>query len=74
MLDRSTKQSFPQDSRPGSSNLNLSFLRAQQKFCVNEMKEKCLTFCFLKLKAKVSSNHGGEGDFPVEKLGFFFQS
>ena len=34
------------------------------------MKEKSVTFCFLKLKAKEKSkfprNHRGEGDFSVE--------
>ena len=45
------------------------------------MKEKCFTFCFLKLKAKenprkkqISPKLSGEGDFFVENLGLFFQS
>ena len=59
---------------PGSTNLNFSFSGAQQKFCVKEMKEKCVTFCFYKLKAKVSLKLLIVGDFSVLKLGLFFQS
>ena len=38
---------------PGSSNL-----KAQQNsnFCVKEMKEKSVTFCFLKLETKEEAN------------------
>ena len=43
-------------------------------FCVKKMKEKCVTFCFIKLHAKVSPKSSGEGDFSVQKLGLFFQS
>ena len=45
---------------PGSSNINLSFSRGQQKACVKKMKEKCVTFCFIKLNAKVSPKLSGE--------------
>ena len=45
---------------PGSSNINLSFSRGQQKACVKKMKEKCVTFCFIKLNAKVSPKWSGE--------------
>ena len=42
------------------------------------MKEKSITFRFLKLKAKEKANFsniiGGECDFSVKKLGLFFQS
>ena len=41
------------------------------------MKEKSITFCFLKLKAKEKANFSkiiGEGDFSVENLGLFLQS
>ena len=41
------------------------------------MKEKCVTFSFLKLKAKkkqISPKSSGEGDFSVENLGLFFKS
>ena len=57
----------------GSSNL-----KVQHKVCVKEMKEKYVTLCFLKLKAKekanFSKNHRGKGDFSVKNLGHFFQS
>ena len=37
---------------PGSSNLNLSFSGVQkEKFFVKKMKEKRVTFCFIKLNA-----------------------
>ena len=39
---------------PGSSNLNSSFSGTQKKFCVKSMKEEYVTFCFIKLNAKVS--------------------
>ena len=39
---------------PGSSNLNSSFSGTQKKFCVKNMKEKYVTFCFIKLNAKAS--------------------
>ena len=42
------------------------------------MKEKSVTFCFLKLKAKGKSkflqNYRGEGEFSLENSGLFFQS
>ena len=46
---------------PGSSNLNLSFSGAQQTFWVRGMKEKCVIFCFPKLKSNVSAKSSGEG-------------
>ena len=60
----------------GSSNLNLSFSGAQKKkFCVRKMKEKCVTFCFIKLNAdRFLQNHRGKGDFSLQELGLFFQS
>ena len=45
---------------PGSSNLNLSFSGGQQKVSVKKIKEKCVTFCFIKLNAKVSPKLSGE--------------
>ena len=30
-------------------------------FCVKKMKEKCVTFCFVKLNAKVFPKSSGEG-------------
>ena len=45
---------------PGSGNLNLSFLAGQQKICVKKIKEKSVTFCFIKLNAKVSPRLSGE--------------
>ena len=45
----------------GSSNLNLSFSGAQQKFCVKKMKGKCVTFCFTKFDTQVSPKSWGEG-------------
>ena len=62
---------------PGSSNP-----KAQQNsnFCVKEMKEKSVTFCFLKLKTKEEANIPkiikGRGNFcgefrsPLSKLMF----
>ena len=44
---------------PGSSNLDLSF--QGQKFYVKKMKEKCITFCFIKFNAKVSPKSSVEG-------------
>ena len=38
----------------GISNLNLIF-------CVKKMKEKCVTFCFIKLNAKISPKSWGKG-------------
>ena len=39
------------------------------------MKEKCVTFSFIKLTAnKFLQNYWGKGDFSVQKLGLFFQS
>ena len=46
---------------PGSSNLNLSFSGAQQKFFAREMKEKGVRFCFLKLKGKISPKSSRAG-------------
>ena len=37
-----------------SRNLSLSFLGAQEKICVKRMKEKFITFIFIKFNAKVS--------------------
>ena len=52
--------------------------RHRIKFCVKDRKEKSVTFCFLKLKAKEKANFskiiGGECEFSVENLGRFFQS
>ena len=59
---------------PGSSNLNSSFSGTQKKFCVKNIKEKYVTFCFIKLNAKVSPKLSWKGDFSVQKLGLFFQS
>ena len=46
-------------------------------FYVRNMKEKSVTFFFLKLKAKEKANFskiiGGEGDFSVKNLGLLFQ-
>ena len=42
------------------------------------MKEKSVTFCFLKLKAREKANFykifGEEGTFSVENVGPFFQN
>ena len=58
-----------------SSNLNLTFFQGHsKKFCVKKMKEKCVTFCFIKLNAKIPPKSLGEGDFSVQTLGLFFQS
>ena len=57
---------------PGSISL-----KAQHKVFVKEMKEKSVTFCFLKLKVKEIENISkiiGKGCFSVENLGLFFQS
>ena len=58
---------------PGSSNL-----KAQDtKFRVKEIKEKSVTFCFPKVKAKEKANFSKSsdyGDFSVEILGHVFQS
>ena len=43
----------------GSSNLN--FKGHSKKFCVKKMKEKWVTFCFIKLNAKASPKSSGEG-------------
>ena len=47
---------------PGSSNL-----KAQQNFCVKEMKEKSVTFCSFELKTKEIANFSkiieGKGGF-----------
>ena len=43
----------------GSNNLNLSFSGAHLKD-VKKMKEKCVTFCFIKLNAKASPKSSGE--------------
>ena len=48
---------------PGSANLNLSVSEAQQRFCVRQIKEKCVTFYFYKSKAKVSLKLLGGGWF-----------
>ena len=44
-------------------------------FVLKKMKEKCVTFSFIKLTAnKFLQNYWGKGDFSVQKLGLFFQS
>ena len=57
----------------GSSNLNFRFQGKQQKFCVKKMKDKSVTFCFIKFDAKVSLKSKDKGDFSVQKLGLFLQ-
>ena len=63
-------------SRRDSSNLNLSFSGGTEKSVfVKNMKEKCVTFCFIILNAnRFLQNHWGKGDISVQKLGLFFQS
>ena len=61
---------------PGSSNLNLSFSGGtEKKFFIKKMKEKWVTFCFIKVNAnRFLQNHRGKGDVSVQKLGLFLQS
>ena len=40
---------------------NSVFQRHNKWFCVKKMKEQCVTFCFIKLNAKVSPKSSGEG-------------
>ena len=51
---------------------------AQHKFYVKDMKEKSVTFCFLKLKPKEKGNFSKiierKGDFSVENLDLCFHS
>ena len=56
---------------PGSSNLNLSILAAQQKFCVKKTKEKYIKFCFIKLNANVSPKSLAEGGLLCGKFRSF---
>ena len=46
---------------PGSSNLNLSFSGARQKVLCKKMKEKCVTFCFIKFNGKIAPKSSVEG-------------
>ena len=46
---------------PSSSNLNLTFSGHIKRFGVTKIKEKCVTFCFIKLNKNVSSKSSGEG-------------